>query len=190
MWEHIPNCLHSFLSVKAMWTSFNELKRFAAITQTNVQSKPYLRICSAHWAGSQVCRSRRRRCRWPRSGPHRRLRTSSRCGYIPCALSLQQRTPRSHTHARQDEKVRRRNGVVQHTFLCAADFIWAVVLTVVEVVAEQIGVDAATIETLELILLTNRWERERCWKRTWIKKTDFYFFQHVLKTPSNQQGLN
>lgn len=53
-----------------------------------------------------------------------------------------------------------------HTFLIAVDFIRAVVLTVVEVVAAQRRADAAAIRALELILLTNWWGSRCCWKTT------------------------
>lgn len=51
---------------------------------------------------------------------------------------------------------------LQRTFLFTAHFIRAIILTVVEVVAEQVGADAATIGALELVLLAYWLQRMCC----------------------------
>lgn len=73
-----------------------------------------------------------------------------------------------------------RKGVPQRTFLGAVGFIRAVVLTVVEVVAEQIRVDAAATEAPELVLLTNWSERKCCWKTKPLNKQLFLSFFFVM----------
>lgn len=59
----------------------------------------YLDICYVHWMWSQVCRSRKSRCRWPRSELHLRLHTPSCYCDSHSALCLRARKRAAGGHA-------------------------------------------------------------------------------------------
>lgn len=82
-----------------------------------------------------------------------------------CTLSARTESQgQSECCKRDDKAARRRDGglqqwqcsTAQHTFLVAVDFIRAVILAVVEVVAAKDGADASAVGAEELVLLAHR----------------------------------
>lgn len=70
----------------------------------------------------------------------------------------------------------RQRGAVQHTFLVAVDFIRAVILAVVEVVAAKDGADAAAVGAEELVLLAHGLGRWHC-SRKIMKRVCYHYLQ-------------
>lgn len=81
--------------------------------------------------------------------------------------SVCKHTGELHSHLQLS---RRRCDAAQRTFLIAIDFIRAVVLAVIEVVAAKDSTDAAATGALELVLLTCWFGREQFWRNTAIIK--------------------
>lgn len=136
----------------------------------------YLDICYVHWMWSQVCKSRKSRCRWPRSELHLRLHTPS-CycdSHSALCLRVRKRGGRRSQTATESEHCRcDKFTVARHTFLIAVDFIRAIVFTVIEVVAAQNWADATAIRAPELVLLARWFGSTPFWKRTRVTEKLF-----------------
>lgn len=167
MWEHTPNCLHSFLSVKqpkqlclqnqllatsycAKFINGRENRAFASVTPIGLK---------AGFAGAEgVCAI---------NHTMSFISISTHCPVTATVVQHRVCKHRSELHWHSPSQPSRRQcAAAQLTFLIAIDFIRTVVLAVVEVVAAKDSADAAATGALELVLLTYWCGREQFWRNT------------------------
>lgn len=175
MWEHTPNSLHSFLSVKHPknhMTHNANTKRLRVVKRhmKNEARVPWhlLRPLDVKPGLQEQKESVPLTTQWASSpSPHTVLLLWQSFSTVSAGKETGSR--RSEGEHCQCDKF----PVAQHTFLTAVDFIRAIVLTVVKVVAAQNWADATAVRAPELVLLARWFGGTPFWKRTRVTEKLF-----------------